>query len=217
MRMVITLRIFFPGYTLRLSLVIKAILFCRLATLLAMMIGVSVMFVKMSLPVFVLWRGNHCLSWLQPLTMFGDGIFRFLSVQNSYVIPIGNGLSKVTDSAAMADKFIKPIDPFLQASILYRSFTMYKNLFAYCLSVARLPWVPPSRILAWHHYTVFAVTTVAGDGVAGIKRRRRDVSSNGVRNFATASGRGRLKEDLESSMVATASGFLSDVVASISL
>ncbi|GKB53586.1 hypothetical protein Tco_0904339 [Tanacetum coccineum] len=40
---------------------------------------------------------------------------------------------------------------------------------------------------------------VAGDGVAGIKRRRRDLSSDGVRNMATASGRGRLKEDLESS------------------
>ncbi|GJZ17967.1 reverse transcriptase domain-containing protein [Tanacetum coccineum] len=42
--------------------------------------------------------------------------------------------------------------------------------------------------------------TVAGDGVAGIKRRRHDPSSDGVRNLATASGRGRLKEDLESSM-----------------
>ncbi|GJT96985.1 hypothetical protein Tco_1092503 [Tanacetum coccineum] len=41
--------------------------------------------------------------------------------------------------------------------------------------------------------------TVAGDGVTGIKRRRRDLSSDDVRNLATASGRGRLKEDLESS------------------
>ncbi|GJY81117.1 hypothetical protein Tco_0493868 [Tanacetum coccineum] len=40
---------------------------------------------------------------------------------------------------------------------------------------------------------------VAGDGIAGIKRRRRDLSSNGVKNFATALGHGRLKEDLESS------------------
>ncbi|GKD20504.1 hypothetical protein Tco_1222207 [Tanacetum coccineum] len=40
---------------------------------------------------------------------------------------------------------------------------------------------------------------MAGDGVAGIKRRRRDLSSDGVRNLVTASGRGRLKEDLESS------------------
>ncbi|GJT52840.1 hypothetical protein Tco_0978997 [Tanacetum coccineum] len=38
-----------------------------------------------------------------------------------------------------------------------------------------------------------------GDGVAGIKRRRRDLSSDGVRDLAMASGRGRLKEDLESS------------------
>ncbi|GJS67773.1 hypothetical protein Tco_0682338 [Tanacetum coccineum] len=41
--------------------------------------------------------------------------------------------------------------------------------------------------------------TVAGYGVTCIKRRRRDLSSDGVRNLATASGRGRLKEDLESS------------------
>ncbi|GJV18590.1 retrovirus-related pol polyprotein from transposon TNT 1-94 [Tanacetum coccineum] len=40
---------------------------------------------------------------------------------------------------------------------------------------------------------------LVGDDVAGIKRRRRDLSSNGVRNFATTSGRCRLKEDLESS------------------
>ncbi|GJS54413.1 MAK10-like protein [Tanacetum coccineum] len=40
---------------------------------------------------------------------------------------------------------------------------------------------------------------VAGDGVASIKRRRRDQSSDGVRILATASGRGRLKRDLESS------------------
>ncbi|GKG11755.1 hypothetical protein Tco_0345992, partial [Tanacetum coccineum] len=35
-----------------------------------------------------------------------------------------------------------------------------------------------------------------GDVVAGIKRRRRDLSSDGVRNMAKASERGRLKEDL---------------------
>ncbi|GKC21550.1 hypothetical protein Tco_1023700 [Tanacetum coccineum] len=38
-----------------------------------------------------------------------------------------------------------------------------------------------------------------GDGVTGIKRRRSDLSSDGVRDLAMASGRGRLKEDLESS------------------
>ncbi|GJR48664.1 hypothetical protein Tco_1316767 [Tanacetum coccineum] len=40
---------------------------------------------------------------------------------------------------------------------------------------------------------------VARDGVAGIKRRHRDVSSDGVRNLAMTSGRGRLGKDLESS------------------
>ncbi|GJV79766.1 hypothetical protein Tco_1515636 [Tanacetum coccineum] len=43
------------------------------------------------------------------------------------------------------------------------------------------------------------IYNVRGDGVAGIKRRRRDLSGDGVRNLATASGHGRLKEDLESS------------------
>ncbi|GKE71678.1 hypothetical protein Tco_1529750, partial [Tanacetum coccineum] len=41
--------------------------------------------------------------------------------------------------------------------------------------------------------------TERGDGVTGIKRRRCDLSSDGVRDLATASGRVRLKEDLESS------------------
>ncbi|GJU68224.1 hypothetical protein Tco_1254483 [Tanacetum coccineum] len=41
--------------------------------------------------------------------------------------------------------------------------------------------------------------TTRGDGVIGIKRRRRDPSSDDVRDLVTASGRSRLNEDLESS------------------
>ncbi|GJV03821.1 hypothetical protein Tco_1337390 [Tanacetum coccineum] len=40
---------------------------------------------------------------------------------------------------------------------------------------------------------------VAGDGVASIKRRHRDQSSDGIWILATVSGRGQLKKDLESS------------------
>ncbi|GJT64217.1 hypothetical protein Tco_1015697 [Tanacetum coccineum] len=40
---------------------------------------------------------------------------------------------------------------------------------------------------------------VRGDGVTGIKRCRRNLYGDGIRNLATASRRGRLKEDLESS------------------
>ncbi|GJZ89437.1 hypothetical protein Tco_0661219, partial [Tanacetum coccineum] len=40
---------------------------------------------------------------------------------------------------------------------------------------------------------------LAEDGVASIKQRRRDLYSDDVRNLVTATGRGRLKEDLESS------------------
>ncbi|GJX77614.1 hypothetical protein Tco_0324425 [Tanacetum coccineum] len=54
-------------------------------------------------------------------------------------------------------------------------------------------------LILYQAYGNLYAMTVAGDGVAGIKRRRRDVSDNDVRNFATASGRGRLKDDLESS------------------
>ncbi|GKG29240.1 hypothetical protein Tco_0416605, partial [Tanacetum coccineum] len=38
-----------------------------------------------------------------------------------------------------------------------------------------------------------------GDNVAGIKRRRHDPSSDGVRELVMALGCGQLKEDLESS------------------
>ncbi|GJT80368.1 hypothetical protein Tco_1054710 [Tanacetum coccineum] len=41
--------------------------------------------------------------------------------------------------------------------------------------------------------------TEHGDSVTSIKRCRRDLFSDGVWNLKTASGRGRLKEDLESS------------------
>ncbi|GKB82370.1 zinc finger, CCHC-type containing protein, partial [Tanacetum coccineum] len=44
------------------------------------------------------------------------------------------------------------------------------------------------------------VHTVHGDGVAIIKRWRQDLHRDGVRDLATASGRDRLKEDIESSM-----------------
>ncbi|GKA75250.1 hypothetical protein Tco_0781628 [Tanacetum coccineum] len=54
-------------------------------------------------------------------------------------------------------------------------------------------------LILYQAYGNLYAMTVAGDDVRGIKRRRCDVSSNGVRNFTTASGRGRLKEDLESS------------------
>ncbi|GKC75424.1 hypothetical protein Tco_1126198 [Tanacetum coccineum] len=48
-------------------------------------------------------------------------------------------------------------------------------------------------------WMAFGGNTLAGDGVAGIKRRSRDLYGDGVRNFTMASGRGQLKEDLESS------------------
>ncbi|GJY96595.1 ribonuclease H-like domain-containing protein [Tanacetum coccineum] len=41
--------------------------------------------------------------------------------------------------------------------------------------------------------------TDRGDSVTGIKQRRRDPSSDGVRDLVMASGRSRLNEDLESS------------------
>ncbi|GJX86295.1 zinc finger, CCHC-type containing protein [Tanacetum coccineum] len=44
------------------------------------------------------------------------------------------------------------------------------------------------------------VHTYRGDGVAILKRRRQDLHRDSVRDLATASGRGGLKEDLESSM-----------------
>ncbi|GJR89041.1 reverse transcriptase domain-containing protein [Tanacetum coccineum] len=56
-----------------------------------------------------------------------------------------------------------------------------------------------NKITDLHQIHEEVIFTEGGDGVAGIKRRRCDLSSDGVRDLATASGRGRLKEDLESS------------------
>nr|GEV23899.1 hypothetical protein [Tanacetum cinerariifolium]GEV75222.1 hypothetical protein [Tanacetum cinerariifolium] len=41
--------------------------------------------------------------------------------------------------------------------------------------------------------------TKCGDAIASIKRRHRDLLSDGVWNLETVSGHGRLKEDLKSS------------------
>nr|GEX24207.1 putative reverse transcriptase domain-containing protein [Tanacetum cinerariifolium] len=62
-------------------------------------------------------------------------------------------------------------------------------------------------LILYQAYGNLYAMTVAGDGITGIKRRRRGVSSDGVRNFAMASGRGRLKEDLESSTWRRRQGF----------
>ncbi|GJZ71178.1 hypothetical protein Tco_0635029 [Tanacetum coccineum] len=48
-------------------------------------------------------------------------------------------------------------------------------------------------------WMAFGGNTLVGDDVAGIKRCRRDLYIDGIRNLATASGRGRLKVDLKSS------------------
>ncbi|GJT41891.1 hypothetical protein Tco_0941756 [Tanacetum coccineum] len=50
-----------------------------------------------------------------------------------------------------------------------------------------------------HQILEEVLLTARGDGVAGITRRSRDPSGDGVRDFVTASGRSRLNEDLESS------------------
>ncbi|GJT14624.1 hypothetical protein Tco_0861666 [Tanacetum coccineum] len=50
-----------------------------------------------------------------------------------------------------------------------------------------------------HQILKEVLLTKRGDGVASIKRRRRDLFSDGVWNLETASRHGRLKEDLESS------------------
>ncbi|GKC45580.1 hypothetical protein Tco_1063302, partial [Tanacetum coccineum] len=62
-------------------------------------------------------------------------------------------------------------------------------------------------IVTWAHLESFynihergICSLVGGAAVAGIKRCRCDLSSDGVRDLAIASGRGQLKEDLESSM-----------------
>ncbi|GJV42510.1 hypothetical protein Tco_1420950 [Tanacetum coccineum] len=51
-----------------------------------------------------------------------------------------------------------------------------------------------------HQIIEEALLTKRGDGVASIKRRHRDPSGDDVWNLETASGRSRLKKDLESSM-----------------
>ncbi|GJS78565.1 zinc finger, CCHC-type containing protein, partial [Tanacetum coccineum] len=57
-----------------------------------------------------------------------------------------------------------------------------------------------NKITDLHQIHEEVLFTKRGDGVIGIKRCRRDLSSDDVRDLAMASGRGRLKEDLESSM-----------------
>ncbi|GJS59331.1 proteasome subunit alpha type-6 [Tanacetum coccineum] len=56
-----------------------------------------------------------------------------------------------------------------------------------------------SQVYTQHAYMRPLGVGSRGDDVAIIKRRRQDLHRNGVRDLAMASGRGQLKEDLESS------------------
>ncbi|GKF51569.1 hypothetical protein Tco_0148036 [Tanacetum coccineum] len=55
------------------------------------------------------------------------------------------------------------------------------------------------KITDLHQIHEEVLFTERGDGVASKKRCRHDLSSDGVRDLATALGFGQLKEDLESS------------------
>ncbi|GJW37612.1 hypothetical protein Tco_0060532 [Tanacetum coccineum] len=55
------------------------------------------------------------------------------------------------------------------------------------------------KITDLHQITWRFMHTVREDGVTGIKRRRRDLYGDSVKNFMMMSGRDRLKENLESS------------------
>nr|GEV46626.1 hypothetical protein [Tanacetum cinerariifolium] len=55
------------------------------------------------------------------------------------------------------------------------------------------------KITDLHQIHEEVLFTERGDGVTCIKRCRRDLSSDDVKDLVTASRRGRLKEDLESS------------------
>ncbi|GKE45799.1 hypothetical protein Tco_1473083 [Tanacetum coccineum] len=55
------------------------------------------------------------------------------------------------------------------------------------------------KITDLHQNLEEVLLTKCGDSVAGIKRHRRDPSSDAVRDLVMASGRSRLNEDLESS------------------
>ncbi|GKA04950.1 hypothetical protein Tco_0684070 [Tanacetum coccineum] len=55
------------------------------------------------------------------------------------------------------------------------------------------------KITDLHQILEEILLTGRGDGVSSIKRSCRDPSSDGIIDLVTASGRGRLNEDLESS------------------
>ncbi|GJW90343.1 hypothetical protein Tco_0167896 [Tanacetum coccineum] len=52
-------------------------------------------------------------------------------------------------------------------------------------------------LILYQAYGNLYAMTVTGDGVAGIKRHRHDLSGDRVRDMETVSGRGRPKETLK--------------------
>ncbi|GJW15601.1 hypothetical protein Tco_0019734 [Tanacetum coccineum] len=97
--------------------------------------------------------------------------------------------------------------------ILYDKFVLKMLGFSEWLEVLMSTWMEfggntrdlvsfgeeTDEITDLHQILEEVLLTERRDGVASIKRRRRNLFSDGVLNLETASGRGRLKEDLESS------------------
>ncbi|GJV90936.1 zinc finger, CCHC-type containing protein [Tanacetum coccineum] len=89
--------------------------------------------------------------------------------------------------------------------LLAGSITTWKDLTTRFLA----QFFPPGRTIKLrndilmfqqhHGESLSEAWTQHGDGVAATKRQRQDFHGDGVKDLATASGRGRLKEDLESS------------------
>ncbi|GJY76076.1 hypothetical protein Tco_0481192 [Tanacetum coccineum] len=99
----------------------------------------------------------------------------------------------------LEDKQIPSVEVFDEVSF----YTLFRAL-RWHLEEIHVTWgsfgEETDKITDLHQIHEEVLLTKRGDGVTCIKRRRRDLFSDGVWNLETTSGRGRLKEDLESSM-----------------
>nr|GEY45367.1 integrase, catalytic region, zinc finger, CCHC-type, peptidase aspartic, catalytic [Tanacetum cinerariifolium] len=113
------------------------------------------------------------------------------SEDEEYVMAVRDFKSSLDEEVCL--KAILELDKYIKDSGCSKHMIGNKNLFSSYQAYQR------GNVIFESNLNGQIIDKVVGDGVAGIKRRRRDLYCDGVRNFMTASRRSRIKDDLESS------------------
>ncbi|GKA67061.1 hypothetical protein Tco_0766869 [Tanacetum coccineum] len=118
-------------------------------------------------------------------------------IAKEFATMMASGTVCATEAAALATN--KMVQKYMHMNVTQTSYSYGIDAVS-CRKAHLLEDKQIPSVEVFDEESLYTLFRVAGDDVTSIKRRRHDLSSDGVRILATTSGRGLLKEDLESSM-----------------